>query len=614
VSLLFRTAGIGTKGAAAADVTAPALVSAQIPAAGTTLEITFTEAVSIGAGGNGGFTIALSGGAATLTYASGGGTGTLVYTINRTVAAGETCSDFDYTQPGNGVEDAAGNDLATFTNQQALVTNNASDETAPTLTNPVDDNAGSTDGALTVDTDEGNGTLYWVISTSSTAPSAAQVKAGQMHTGAAAADSGSQAVSGTGTQTISGESGLTESTTYYAHFMHEDASSNQSAVSSGNGFTTDAGGVEVATFSGTGVFYPALAHPGYATNTTNGIVTNTFTMDAVAEKVALIGTVYIDGRPGTAKTISSASGKIHFLPGTATFADTLTTPTTIRVGIQDLDDTTGGSGAGVGATVDGSFDVYADLVAGTDTITTSTWKTVAMSSGTKDITHGQKIAIVFDMTARGANNTDTVQVTGVAISAGNAGFPQLQHNTASWVRQASIPICVIEFDDGTLGTIEGSMQFSAITAVSYASNSTPDEYGVLFQLPFESTAISIWMIGRPSTNAANGELILYSDPLGTPVAEATITLDANNFNLSDGLRLGEWVLPTAKTLSANTDYAVTFRPTTTTNVSLTYFTLADANYRKFMAGTNVSRAHRTDNAGAFTSTTTSYPMIGVKLG
>jgi hypothetical protein len=249
VSFLLRIGGIGTKGAAAADVTAPALVSAQIPAAGTTIEITFTEAVSIGAGGNGGFVLDTSGAAVTLTYSSGAGTGTLIYTLSRTIAAGETILDFDYTQPGNGVEDAAGNDLATFTNQQALVTNNASDVTAPTLSNPVDDNAGETDGALTVDTDEANGTLYWVISTSSSAPSAAQVKAGQMHTGAAAADSGSQAVVGTGTQTITGESGLTASTTYYAHFMHEDAATNQSTVSSGNGFTTDAPDVTAPTLS-----------------------------------------------------------------------------------------------------------------------------------------------------------------------------------------------------------------------------------------------------------------------------------------------------------------------------------------------------------------------------
>jgi uncharacterized repeat protein (TIGR02059 family) len=591
------------------DTTAPELSSAVVPSAGTTLGLTYNE--SLLASGDGipdiaDYSISSGGTAVTISAVSVSGA---IVTLNlaRTITAGETLS-FNYTAGASGrVQDAA-NNIASNLSSQA-VTNNAADVTAPTLSNPVDDNAGETDGALTVDTDEGNGTLYWVISTSASAPSAAQVKAGQMHTGAAAADSGSQAVSGTGTQTITGESGLTASTTYYAHFMHEDASSNQSAVSSGNGFTTDAGGAEVATFSGNGVFYPTFAHPAYATNTSNGIVTTAYTMDAAAEKVAFIGTIYIDGRPGTAKTISSAGGKIYFLPGTTTFSDA---STNLRIGIQDLDDATGGSGAGVGATVDGTFDVYDDLVGGTDTITTTTWKTVTMSSGTKDITHGQKIAVVFDMTARGGS--DSVQVSAVSIVVANAGFPQVQHNTASWVRQSSIPIAIIEFDDGTLGMIEGSLPISVATAQSYASNSTPDEYGMIFQLPFESTAISIWMIGRPTSNAANGELILYSDPLGTPVAEATITLDANNFQLTDGGRFGEWTLPTAKTLSANTDYAVTFRPTTTTAVNLTYFTLPDANYRKFMAGTNVSRAHRTDNAGAFTSTTTSYPLIGVRLG
>jgi uncharacterized repeat protein (TIGR02059 family) len=597
------------------DTTAPTISTAVVPAAGTTLGLTYNE--NLLASGDGIPDIAdysITSGGTLVTISAVSVSGAIV-TLNlaRTITSGETLS-FNYTAGASGrVQDAANNVASNLTSQ--AVTNNAGDIVAPVLTNPVDDNAGSTDGALTVDTDEGNGTLYWVISTSSTAPSKAQVKAGQMHTGAAAADSGSQAVSGTGTQTISGESGLTESTTYYAHFMHEDSSANQSDVVSGNGFTTDAGG-EVATFSGAGVFYPPLAHPSYQISTTNGIATTAYTMDAATEKVAFIGTVYIDGRPAGAKTLSTAGsvGKIHFLPGPATFADTTGSPTTIRVGIQDLDDTAGGSGAGVGAAVDGSFDVYGDLVAGTHTITTSTWKTVSMTSGTKDITHGQKVAIVFDMTVRGGGNTDSVQVSGVSIQVANAGWPQVQHYTASWARQSSLPICIIEFDDGTLGTIAGGLPVSAISGYTYSSSSTPDEYGVLFQLPFESTATSLWMIAKPTTNAANGELILYSDPLGTPVAEATISLDANNFQLTDGVRFGEWVLPTAKTLAANTDYAVAFRPTTTTNVTLTYFTLPDATYRKFLAGTNVSRAHRTDNAGAFTSTTTVHPMIGVKLG
>jgi hypothetical protein len=125
VSFLLRVAGVGTKGVGAPDTAAPTLVSATIPAAGTSISIRFNEVVSIGAGGNGGFAITMSGGAVTLTYSSGDDTDTLVYTTDRTINSDETCSDFDYTQPGNGVEDAAGNDLATFSNQQASVTNNS---------------------------------------------------------------------------------------------------------------------------------------------------------------------------------------------------------------------------------------------------------------------------------------------------------------------------------------------------------------------------------------------------------------------------------------------------------------------------------------------------------
>lgn len=115
-----------------------------------------------------------------------------------------------------------------------------SDVTAPTLSSPTDTASGTTTAALGVTTNEGNGTLYWVVSMSATPPSAAQVKAGNDHTGSAAADSGLQAVSGTGVQSISGgATGLSAGTTYYAHFMHEDAATIQSSVSTADGFTTD---------------------------------------------------------------------------------------------------------------------------------------------------------------------------------------------------------------------------------------------------------------------------------------------------------------------------------------------------------------------------------------
>ena len=113
------------------------------------------------------------------------------------------------------------------------------DVLAPTLSAPTDTKTGSSTATITVDTNEGNGTLYWVLSSSITTPTAAQIIAGQMHTGAAAAKSGNVAVVGTGTQTVNCTA-LAGSTTYYAHFAHRDAASNTSAAVSGNGFTTDA--------------------------------------------------------------------------------------------------------------------------------------------------------------------------------------------------------------------------------------------------------------------------------------------------------------------------------------------------------------------------------------
>jgi len=50
----------------------PYLLGAVISEDGTTLTMVFSENVYIGAGGNTGFTISASGGAATLTYSSGG--------------------------------------------------------------------------------------------------------------------------------------------------------------------------------------------------------------------------------------------------------------------------------------------------------------------------------------------------------------------------------------------------------------------------------------------------------------------------------------------------------------------------------------------------------------
>lgn len=114
------------------------------------------------------------------------------------------------------------------------------DVTPPTLTSPIGTATGSTTATAGATTDEANGTMYAIVSTSGTAPTATQIQAGQSASGAAAAWSGNQAITTTGAKTLSA-TGLTASTTYYAHVQHKDAAGNNSTVVTSTSFTTSAG-------------------------------------------------------------------------------------------------------------------------------------------------------------------------------------------------------------------------------------------------------------------------------------------------------------------------------------------------------------------------------------
>lgn len=112
------------------DTTAPTVSSASIGTNGTSLSVVFSEAVVAGSGGSGGLSISAPGGTTTATYSSGSGTDTLVYTLGRTIKNTETWSDLDFTQPGDGLQDASGNDVESFFDFP--VTNNSTQNDAPT--------------------------------------------------------------------------------------------------------------------------------------------------------------------------------------------------------------------------------------------------------------------------------------------------------------------------------------------------------------------------------------------------------------------------------------------------------------------------------------------------
>lgn len=108
--------------------TAPVLQSSVINAAGTTLTDTYSVSTSIGAGGNGGKTLTMSGGAVTATYQSGAPGTALVYSLSRVITSAETGTS-GYTQPGNGLVNTA--DSANVVTYSGFAVTNNSTQVGP---------------------------------------------------------------------------------------------------------------------------------------------------------------------------------------------------------------------------------------------------------------------------------------------------------------------------------------------------------------------------------------------------------------------------------------------------------------------------------------------------
>lgn len=327
------------------------------------------------------------------------------------------------------------------------------------------------------------------------------------------------------------------------------------------------------------------------------------TLNAAGESIAYIGKLYLEGGSGS-KTISTSGGKIHWAPPIAsTFASA---STTLKIGIQDV--------AATGLE-DGTYDVYGELVAGTDTITIPGLQTMAMESGTKTITHGDTVAIVFEMTVRAG--ADSLAIPYCTV--GDRPYVTIDTGAGPVIGQGA-GFVTVEFDDGTLGWLEFGWYAtnSAVsgTAVAVGSSSTPDEYALIFQLPFRAQITAVLASIGSLAATDDFELILYSDPLGTPTVVETITIDATYTALFSSSTPLIARFANVNLLNANTNYALAIRPTTTNTINVYYYDYGSGN-EKLMKPTTLGRnwylGTRSDQTGAFTATTYRLPLLGFYL-
>lgn len=232
---------------------------------------------------------------------------------------------------------------------------------------------------------------------------------------------------------------------------------------------------------------------------------------------------------------------------------------------------------------------------GTDSGTKRTWSI------------GDKLAVVWEFSSFAVSDSLQIARRGVASSPGQS-FPYKMTNlTGAWSTGSSDGYYFsLKHSDGYVPLdYNGLVPVVTSTAsVTFNSGSTPDERGMIFQVPRSMVLTGVWMECDIDFAA---DLVLY-DTDGT-TALVTVHLSASergNTSVDSGQ-----VFFTPTTLTANVNYRAALKPTTTSSVNLRQITIPSSGYLGcFTLGTTAMLTTRTD-AGAWTETNTIVPRMGL---
>lgn len=347
-----------------------------------------------------------------------------------------------------------------------------------------------------------------------------------------------------------------------------------------------------------GMYFPYFLPANFNTGTATAL-------NAAGEMVAMIGNVYIEGRVSSKTIDTSGSSAIQFRTAGVTLSNGTTA---LSVGIQDVSAVLGQPGQ-----PDGTFDV-STVITNAAAPTANAWNTFAMTGGTKTLTHGQLIAVVWDMTARGG--ADSVSITPGA----NGTSPGLSYyvtniDGAGWTIGTALANCVITFSDGTLGYLDFAMPISAALNEQFRDIDNPDERALVFQVPWNCKVDALWANVGGQSSTASFNLTLYSDPLGTPASMVSSAVNVQQLGASvSTAKVTVFNLSTEQVLARNTNYAVAIRATGATSTRIVGATLGDSSHRTFYpGGTTLTKGTRDGGSGAFAQTSTILYQFGVRI-
>lgn len=286
----------------------------------------------------------------------------------------------------------------------------------------------------------------------------------------------------------------------------------------------------------------------------------------------MIGQIWWEG--GGSHTVdTTGSSSIGWYNGNGTFNNA---GTSFKVGIASVDASNGPNGRPVNSTGTPTLDVAAVYTGGGGGVTNNAWNESVPTTGTKTIANGDVIAVCMYMATRGGS--DNVQVRGITTNnILGSTLPNVGIYNAGFSGQNLLANCAIRASDGTRGYFIGGQLFAAGSNQSWNNTSTPKEYGNIIQVPYPCKAYGA--IYETSV-AAPFDLVLYSDPSGTPTSRASVSVNEKTVG-GTGTCVNSALFTTGFgfTLTPGVPYFMAMKPTSASNVSLSYFSFGTAGHQ-----------------------------------
>lgn len=325
-------------------------------------------------------------------------------------------------------------------------------------------------------------------------------------------------------------------------------------------------------------------------------LTTALVIDATGEKAAYCGRVFF-----TARTGNKDIRKVGFLFGAVTKAG----GSALTVSLQNALN----AGGGAALKPDETQDQTVAIANADATFAANTWHQTANLSADRTVAFGEMLCVVVEYDGSGRQGADTVELDALLSDSTNQshGTTTTLKTGGSFTSVGAYPNIIFEFSDGTFGTVLGGFPFSALGTLTYNTGTgTADEYALEIKFPGPVQVDAAGGFVQQSGVSADAELILYD---GT-TAEKTHAADADFSIVAGSTRLIYGQFDGMENLSRSTTYYVSWKPTTTNNIVLTYFDVAAAgHFQAHVGGEDWRLNSRLDGGAWLGAVTTRRPFL-----